>query len=55
MGKWRFVFNLPEKWREGALMRSTQVLSPNDQRKIIAVTLLQMFLGILDLLGVVVI
>ncbi len=36
-------------------MRSTQVLSPNDQRKIIAVTLLQMFLGILDLLGVVVI
>jgi ABC-type multidrug transport system fused ATPase/permease subunit len=49
------VFNLPEKWREGALMRSTQVLSPNDQRKIIAVTLLQMFLGILDLLGVVVI
>jgi len=55
MGKWRFVFNLPEKWREGALMRSTQVLSPNDQHKIIAVTLLQMFLGILDLLGVVVI
>jgi len=36
-------------------MRSTQVLSPNDQHKIIAVTLLQMFLGILDLLGVVVI
>jgi ABC-type multidrug transport system fused ATPase/permease subunit len=55
MGKWRFVFNLPEKWRGGALMRSTQVLSPNDQYKIIAVTLLQMFLGALDLLGVVVI
>ena len=36
-------------------MRSTQVLSPNDQYKIIAVTLLQMFLGALDLLGVVVI
>ena len=36
-------------------MRSTQVLSPNDQHKIIAVTLLQMFLGALDLLGVVVI
>lgn len=53
--KWGLMSNLREKWRSSALGRSAQVLSRNDQLKIIAVTLLQILLGALDLLGVVVI
>ncbi len=45
--------NLRSRWRISALGRSLKVLPRNDQRKIIAVTLLQIFLGVLDLLGVV--
>lgn len=44
-----------ERWRESALGRSFHVLSLSDQRKIFAVTFLQVFLGVLDLLGVLVI
>ncbi len=49
------MFNLRRKWRRSPFGRSAQVLSQNDRRKIIAVTVLQVFLGGLDLLGVVVI
>jgi len=44
-----------ERWKESPLGRSFRVLSLSDQRKIFAVTLLQIFLGVLDLLGVLVI
>ena len=44
--------NLRTRWRISALGRSLKVLPRNDQRKIIAVTLLQICMGALDLLGV---
>lgn len=44
-----------ERWKESALGRSFRVLSLSDQRKILAVTFFQIFLGVLDLLGVLVI
>ena len=44
--------NLRTRWRISALGRSLNVLPVNDQRKIIAVTLLQICMGLLDLLGV---
>ncbi len=47
--------NLQDRWGGSTIGRSTRVLSLRDQQKIIAVTLLQIFLGALDLLGVLVI
>ena len=44
--------NLGTRWRISALGRSLKVLPRNDQHKIIAVTLLQICMGALDLLGV---
>jgi ABC-type multidrug transport system fused ATPase/permease subunit len=49
------VTNLQDRWGGSTIGRSTRVLSLRDQQKIIAVTLLQIFLGALDLLGVLVI
>jgi len=45
--------NLRSRWRYSALGRSLRVLSRNDQRKIIAVTVLQISMGALDLLGII--
>lgn len=47
--------NLRDRWRKSTIGRSARVLSPSDQRKIIAVAILQICLGALDLLGVLVI
>jgi len=49
-GSW--VKTIQEKWRKSALGRSAQILSKRDQSKIIAITLIQICLGILDLAGV---
>jgi len=40
-------------WQESTLGRSLKVLSSSDRRKLIAVTILQILMGALDLLGVV--
>ena len=40
-------------WHGSIIGRSLRVLSHNDQRKIVVVVILQIFMGILDLLGVV--
>ena len=45
--------NLRSRWRYSALGRSLRVLSRNDQRKIMAVTVLQISMGALDLLGII--
>jgi ABC-type multidrug transport system fused ATPase/permease subunit len=44
-----------DRWRLSAIGRSARVLSPNDQRKILAVAIIQICLGALDLMGVLVI
>ena len=44
--------NLRKRWRKTTIGRSARVLSRNDQRKIIAVVVLQIGLGFLDLIGV---
>ena len=49
-GSW--VKTIQEKWRKSALGRSAQILSKSDQSKVIAITLIQICLGILDLAGV---
>lgn len=41
------------RWRESAICRSLRVLSPSDQKKVMAVAVLQICLGGLDLLGVI--
>jgi ABC-type multidrug transport system fused ATPase/permease subunit len=46
---------LQERWRSSTIGRSVSVLNPSDQRKILAVSVLQVCLGALDLLGVLVI
>lgn len=46
---------LQDRWRLSTIGRSVRVLSPDDQRKILAVSVLQIFIGALDLLGVLVI
>lgn len=48
----RYVTNFRGRWRRSTIGRSVQVLSPTDQRKIIAIAILQICLGALDLLGV---
>ena len=45
--------NLRDLWRISAIGRSLRVLSRADQKKVIAVAILQIFMGVLDLLGVV--
>ena len=45
--------NLGKYWRSTTIGRSARVLSRRDQQKIILVILLQIFLGLLDLVGVV--
>ena len=46
---------LRERWRNSELGRSASILSAQDKRKIIAVSIFQICLGALDLLGVLVI
>ena len=46
---------LRERWRNSKLGRSASILSVQDQRKIIAVSIFQICLSVLDLLGVLVI
>ena len=43
------------KWGKSTIGRSAKVLSRSDQKKIILVTLLQIFFGLLDLIGVAII
>lgn len=40
------------KWQSSTLRRSLGVLSKSDQRKVVAVVVIQIFMGVLDLLGV---
>lgn len=49
------ALNIRSRWKTSSIRRSLMVLSPTDQRKIIVVSILQIFLGLLDLLGVLVI
>jgi len=44
---------LQRSWRQSSLIRSVSVLSKRDQRKIVAVSILQILMGLLDLLGVI--
>jgi len=53
-GGW-YVNILQERWRSSTIGRSFKVLSPSDQRKILAVSVLQVCMGALDLFGVLVI
>jgi ABC-type multidrug transport system fused ATPase/permease subunit len=41
------------RFRESTFGRATQVLSPKDQKKVLAVLVLQVCIGVLDLLGVI--
>lgn len=47
--------NLKAQWKESMLWRSASILSAGDQRKIIVVSIFQICLGALDLLGILVI
>lgn len=40
-------------WKQSSIGRSIAVLSKNDQRKIIAISIVQILMGLLDLLGVI--
>ena len=44
---------LREKYRRGTFGRAIQVLSPKDQQKVLGVLVLQVCIGVLDLLGVI--
>lgn len=44
---------LQARWRKSTFGRAVQVLSPKDQQKVLAVVVLQVCIGILDLLGVI--
>jgi ABC-type multidrug transport system fused ATPase/permease subunit len=46
------VLNLQLRWEKSSLRRCFRILSRIDQRKVVLVTLLQVLLGFLDLLGV---
>jgi len=46
---------LQNRWRSSTIGRSVNILSPDDKRKIVAVSVLQAFMGALDLLGVLVV
>ena len=43
------------KWRETILGRSAQVLSHGERKKVVAVSVLQISFGLLDLLGIAVV
>ena len=47
--------HLRNQWRKTTIARSTRVLSRSDQRKIGLVIVLQVALGVLDLIGVAII
>jgi ABC-type multidrug transport system fused ATPase/permease subunit len=49
------VKNFRDRWQSSMIARSFSVLSPSDQRKIAAISVLQVCLSVLDLLGVLVI
>ena len=44
---------LLKRWRQSAIGRSMRVLSRKDQKKVAAITVLQILMGALDLMGVV--
>ncbi|TRZ88299.1 MAG: ABC transporter ATP-binding protein [Streptomycetaceae bacterium] len=44
---------LLSRWRESTFGRAVQVLSPKDQRKVLAVVVFQVCISVLDLLGVI--
>jgi ABC-type multidrug transport system fused ATPase/permease subunit len=48
----RLLISPREPWWQSTIGRSARVLSKNDQRKIFAIAILQICLGVLDLLGV---
>jgi ABC-type multidrug transport system fused ATPase/permease subunit len=54
LGK-RLVCSLRESWRKSTIGRSARVLSRRDQRRILAVIIIQVIMGIMDLLGVAII
>jgi ABC-type multidrug transport system fused ATPase/permease subunit len=45
--------NLRLRWQKSEIGRSMRVLSQTDQKKVVVVTILQIFMGALDLLGVI--
>ena len=47
------MIKLRQRWRQSAIGRSMRVLSRNDQKKIVAIAVLQIFMGALDLMGVI--
>jgi len=47
------VKRLASNWRNGPILRSFYVLGKRDRQKVIAITFIQVLMGILDLLGVV--
>jgi ABC-type multidrug transport system fused ATPase/permease subunit len=49
------VAKLRAQWKENMLWRSASIISPEDQRKIIIVSIFQIGLGALDLIGILVI
>ena len=53
--KYLSLNKIQTRWQKSAIGKSVLILSKADRRKILAVAVLQMFLGLLDLLGVVVI
>ena len=53
--KYLSLNKIQTRWQKSAIGKSVLILSKADRRKILAVAILQMFLGLLDLLGVVVI
>jgi ATP-binding cassette, subfamily B, bacterial PglK len=46
------VSHIRSRWESSSLRRALRILSPTDQRKVVLVSILQIFLGFLDLLGV---
>ena len=47
------MLKLRQNWRQSTIRRSLRVLSRADQQKVAAIAFLQIFMGLLDLLGVV--
>lgn len=46
------MLHMRSRWESSSLRRALRILSPTDQRKLLLVSILQIFLGFLDLLGV---
>jgi len=46
------ILRFNNNWRESAFVRSTRILSRSDRRKLVIITAVQVFLSVLDLLGV---